>query len=257
MRELLVNVAGLDFFGDSGPFLIGPDGFTGWDDGVDIRLPQEARPQAHGSFDLPGFQGSRSPSMSGHVLADSSAQLANLKDRFLGILNGGQSGRIQVSRPWGTTWADCRLGAQPRFTERGGRGVATFQMQLWCADPVKYGDVKEFPVPAGTSYVNLFHRGNTASLPTLVVAGSAPGGYEIQSSAGARYQVTRALVSGTPHTIDMRDGMLQVGGVYVAGIGVRADVWRIPPGSSATTIRVTPLTSGSPSATAYVTDSFI
>lgn len=257
MRELHVTVAGLDFFGDSGPFLIGPDGFTGWDEGVETRLPQEARPQAHGSFDLPGFQGSRLPALSGHVLADSSAHLANLKDRFLGILNGGQSGRIQVARPWGTQWADCRLGAQSRFTEHGGRGVATFQMQLWCADPIKYGDVKAVPVPAGAAYVNLSHWGNTASLPLIVVAGAAAGGYEIQSAAGARYQVTKPLVSGTPHTIDMRDGMLQVDGAYVAGIGVRADVWRIPPGSNATTIRVTPLTTGTPSLTAYVTDSFI
>lgn len=256
MRDLRVNVAGLDFFGDAGPFLIGPEGFSGWDDGVEMRVDQQARPQAHGSIPLPGFQDSRVVQLSGNVLADSPAQLGYLKDRFLGLLNSGQTGRIQVSRPWGTRWADCQLTGQSRFTERGGRDSATFQLQVWCADPVKYGDTNTFAVPSGNSYVQLFHRGNTLSLPTLVIAGSMPGGYKIQSSSGAEYSVTRALVSGTPHTIDMRDGMLQIGSAYASvGVGV-AGIWRISPGNNQS-IRVIPISTGTATMTAYVTDSFI
>lgn len=256
MRDLRVNVAGLDFFGDAGPFLIGPGGFSGWDDGVEMRVDQMARPQAHGSIPLPGFQDSRVVQLSGNVLADSPARLGYLKDRFLGLLNSGQTGRIQVSRPWGTRWADCQLTGQSRFTERGGRDSATFQLQVWCPDPVKYGDIAAVSVTQGYPYANLVHWGNTLSLPTLVIEGDSPGGYLIQSEAGAQYRVTRALVPGTPHRVDMRDGMLQIGGAYSsAGIAL-ASIWRISPGSKQT-IRILSIGTGTVSLTAYVTDSYI
>lgn len=232
MRELRVNVAGLDFFGDAGPFLIGPDGFEGWDEGVDMRLEKTGRPQAHGSYGLPGFQESRVVSVSGNVLADSPAQLSYLKERLLGILAGGQSGRIQVARPWGTQWADCQLGAKTRFAERGGKNSGTFQIQLWCADPRKFGEVQSFTLPANTPTV-VFHRGNYEATPYITVSGSMPGGYTL-TVAGWNYAVSRPLVSGTPHVIDYNDGRLRINGSVVQNSIGNTNLATIPPGASIT-----------------------
>lgn len=226
--------------------------FEGWWDSPDTKGESESIPNGDGEMDLPTYNEARMVTIGGnlHTAGHEQTHEAGI------YLSGVMSGRFQVADHGPDQWSDAKRVGKIRFTPVTDT-FAQWQISLKMVDPVKYGDVKEFPVPAGTGYVNLFHRGNTASLPTLVVTGSAPGGYEIQSSAGARYQVTKPLVSGTPHTIDMRDGMLQVGGAYVAGIGVRADVWRIPPGSSATTIRVVPLVDGAPSLTAYVTNSYI
>ena len=228
------------------------NGIDGWHDSPETKGASESVPNGDGEMDLPTYNEARMVTVTGRLIAKSHADMHEAGIYLTGVMKG----RFQESGHGPTQWSDAKRDGRVRFTPITDT-LAQWQISLKMVDPVKYGDVKEFTIAAGTGYVNLFHRGNTASLPTIVVSGSAPGGYEIQSSAGARYQVTRALVSGTPHTVDMRDGMLQVGGAYVAGIGVRADVWRIPPGSSATTIRVTPLTTGSPSLTAYVTDSFI
>ena len=254
MRELHVNVAGLDFFGDAGPFLLGPDGFEGWDEGVDMRLEKTGRPQAHGSFDLPGFQESRVVSLSGNVLADSPAQLSYLKERLLGVLAGGQSGRIQVARPWGTQWANCRLGARTRFTERGGKDSATFQMQLWCPDPRKFGELRTYVASVGSN-VTAFHRGNYDAVPRLVVAGSMPGGY-VLTLRGQVFVVTEPLLSGQPHSIDYGDGRLRIGGSIVHG-GLGYGFTPLVPPGNVTALAIAPRTTGTATATLTLFDTYI
>lgn len=231
MRELHVNVAGLDFFGDSGPFLIGPDGFEGWDEGVDMRLDKTGRPRAHGSFDLPGFQESRVVSLSGNVLAGSPAQLSYLKERLLGILAGGQSGRIQVARPWGTQWANCRLGAKTRFTERGGKDSATFQIQLWCADPRKFGDLKTFPIAAGTP-ATVFHRGNYDASPVVQINGPVAGGFTI-THPGGLYTAVGDLAAGSTIRVDFNTGRLRLNGNDRSDLVTQADLYKVPSGGTA------------------------
>lgn len=224
----------------------------GWDDSPDSKGETVSIPNGDGEMDLPIYNEARIITVTGRIITKGHEELHAAGAYLTAVMKG----RFQVSGHGPTQWADAKRQGGVKFRTVTDT-LATWQLSMKAVDPVKYGDTATVAVPAGTSYVSLFHWGNYASLPTVVVAGSAPGGYEIQSSAGARYQVTKPLVSGTPHTIDMRDGMLQVGGVYMAGIGSRADLWRVPPGSSATTIRVQPLTTGSPSATVYVTDSFI
>lgn len=228
LNDLRVNVAGLDFFGDDfGPFVIEPNGWTGWDGGVDMRFEKVARPGAHGSFRLPSFQDSRLISISGNILADSPQKLEYLKNRITGILAGGQSGRIQVSRPWGTTWADCQL-VKTVVTERGSDSSATFQMQLWCPDPRKFGDLQKFTMPAGAT-AQVFHRGNYAATPYITVTGSMPG-YTLTIN-GANYAVSVPLVSGTPHVINYNDGHLRINGSIVQNSIGNTNLTTIPPGT--------------------------
>lgn len=255
---LKVTVAGLDFFGQGvHDFVIDPDGFDGWDDGVDMRLEQLARPQAHGAFDLQGYQDARTVSISGHVLADSNGRLRLLRSRLTGLLAGGGSGRVQVERDGEVMWADCRLASRTKFTELGGTDTASFQIQLWCPNPLKYGDTNTYSIASGSAYTTVSHRGNTVGYPVVKVSGDMPGGYLLQSSAGAEYRVTTALVSGSPHTVDMSTGLLSRGGSIVSGGVTRADLWRIAGGSPATDMRLQPITTGSGTATVSLLDTYI
>ena len=252
---LRVTIAGLDFYGQgSDGFIISPDGFSGWDDGVDMRLEKTARPYAHGSFNLPVFQDSRTVSVSGNVFADSSRELLHLGNRLTGLLAGGGIGRVQVERFGDVQWADGRLAAKTMFTERGGQNSASFQIQLWCPDPRKFGNSADFVRTNGT--VSVFHRGNYNALPTVVVRGSAANGYRLNGPGGLQYKVTRALVTGIPHRIEFTDGRLRVNGTVVATGADSADVWPVPPGQSVD-FDINVLSGGTAEATITITDTYI
>lgn len=238
------TLSGRDRFGDWAV-----NSSDGWDDAPDTKGETVSVPNGDGEMDLPVHNEARLITVTGRIIADSHAQLheAGL------FLTGPLAGRFQVAGHGPTQWADTTRRAVKfkTITDR----LAQWQLSLKAVDPVKYGDTKDFAVPSGNTYVNLYHRGNYLSLPILVITGSMPGGYRIQSAAGAEYRVTRALAAGAPHTIDMRDGMLQVNGEYVSdGIDI-AGIWRISPGNNQT-IRIVPVSTGTATMTAYVTDSY-
>jgi len=252
---LRVTIAGLDFYGHgSDGFIISPDGFSGWDDGVDMRLENTARPYANGSFNLPVFQDARTVSVSGNVFADSPRKLAQLRNLLTGLMAGGLTGRIQVERFGDVQWADGRLAAKTMFTERGGQNCASFQVQVWCPDPRKFGDTKTVAVATGAP-VSVFHRGNYNATPSFVVKGSMPGGYTITVN-GWNYAVTLPLVSGKPHTVDYNNGRLYVNGVLAQNSLGNTNTTPIPPGISVG-VGLYPMTTGSGSADMTITDTYI
>lgn len=252
---LKVTIAGLDLLGQgSNGFVISPDGFDGWDDGVSMRQENTARPQAHGSFDLPVYQDARTVSITGNAFADSPRELLRLGNRLTGLLAGGQSGRIQVERYGDVQWADGRLAAQTKFTERGGQNCASFQVQIWCPDPRKFGNSQDFSVALG-SQAAVFHRGNYDAAPSIRVSGLMPSGYTLTGPGGRRFVVTRSAGSGESHLIDMNTGILKVNGSVVTGGVSVADTILIPPGSSTTIGLSAP--SGTGTSTVTVLDTYI
>jgi len=252
---LRVTIAGLSFLGQgSDGFIISPDGFAGWDDGVDMRIENTARPGAHGSFNLPVFQDARTVAISGSVFADSPRQLAQLRNRFAGLMAGGLTGRIQVERYGAVQWADGRLASKPMFTERGGQNCASFQIQLWCPDPRKYGESKTVAVATG-SPVSVFHRGNYNATPSFIVRGDMPGGWTLTVN-GWNYTVTKPLVTGAPHRVDYNNGRLYVNGVLNQGNLGNTNTTPIPPGQSVG-VGLYPVTTGSGSADMTIVDTYI
>lgn len=227
---LKVTIAGQDFFGqDMHDFVIGPGGFEGWDDGVDMRLEKTARPQAHGSFDLPGFQDARTVAISGTAFADSNRRLRWLRNRLTGLLAGGESRRIQVDRDGDVQWADCRLAAKTMFTEHGGSDVADFQIQLWCPDPRKFGELHAFDVAPGTA-AQAFHRGNYDATPVVQVNGPLTGGFTITHPNG-QYTALGDLGAGSWIRVDFNTGRLRLNGNDRSDLVTRADVCKVAPGS--------------------------
>jgi hypothetical protein len=251
---LHVNVGGLDFFGHKGPFGLKPGGFTGWDDGVATRTKSILKENDGGAYELPVYREQRFITLAGNVIGGSPEELGYLRTRLLGALSTGKPGRITVSRPWETRWATCYLDGQPRFTERGGLRSGTFELNLRCPDPRKFGGLRRFEVEPGLS-VKVSHYGNYGATPKFTVTGSMPGGYKL-TVGGRSFVVTQPLVNGVPHTIDYQDARLRVGGVVVFGGVSISNVWRVEPGVEEL-VTLEPLTVGSGTAVLELLDTYI
>ena len=215
--SLKVTVESLDFFGQGlHDFVIDEDGFSGWDDGVDMRVEDVPFPRANGSLDLPVYQGSRAVSLSGQSFGENNRLLQWNRNRLTGLLAGGGSGRIQVDRDGEIQWATCKLASKTKFDERGGKNIADYQLQLWCPDGRKYGRTWTYTASVGDPASGVRHYGNFDATARFVVAGSSAGGYTL-TIKGLVFNVTQPLVTGHPHSIDFGDGRLRIDGVVVHG----------------------------------------
>ena len=121
----------------------------------------------------------------------------------------------------------------------------TYQLQLEAPDPFKYGEKRTESFALGGSG-QVMHRGSVPAWPVVTVTGSAPGGYTL-TRAGRDVTVTAPLVSGQPHTLDMRTGVLRAGGSRVYGAISTAQYWTVAPG-----LRQTVTASGTGTATVRV-----
>lgn len=84
-----------------------------------------------------------------------------------------------------------------------------FQIPLEAIDPFKYGEI--YSVASSGGSAALYHRGTVPAWPVVTASGAAVGGYTL-TFGGRTVVVTTPLVSGTPHTVDYRTGILRVGG---------------------------------------------
>ena len=246
---LRVRIGGLVF--ESWPsnydrcFLITPEGWTGWDDGVEVRRDSAERPVSHGAFDSPGYLGSRVVSITGTILASSTGELAHMVQQLKGVLADGGVGRLEVDDDSGTRWCDVRLGAQPRVAVATGGLEAEFQIQFWAPDPRTYGRTKTFT--GGASQV--LHYGNFPAVPEVTVVGPVTGPYTV-ASQGRSFTVTQSLTSGQSHRIDMSTGWVYRNGVLQTGVVSSGQKFTVPPGQR---VAVT----GPASMTVSVVDTFI
>lgn len=226
-------------------------GFDGWWDSPETRGETADVPNSDGEYDLPVYSEARLVTATGHLHATSHAQLHEAMNFFTGAM----SGRLQVAGHGSIQWADANRNSGVKFTPVTDT-FAQWQVRLKCVDPFKYGDVTQFPMASNGDYVTLFHRGNHVAYPRVVISGSASGGYQLRHPDGAVYNVTRALSSGSPHEVDMRTGLLRVGGVVDMTGVTGASVWHVPPGNFHY-MKVLPLGAGSATAVAHVTDTYI
>lgn len=215
--ELHVIVAGLHMYGRPGlgPFAITQGGIDGWDDGVALRGDKVARPRAHGSLALRGYQESRSVTLNGLVMGSSPKDREIQKNRLSGLLADGGYGRVQIRKGGLTTWATARKDSS-NIDDVHGTNRATFQLQLWCPDARRYGELRTFTASVGNPVSGVAHRGNADATAQFVVSGNAPGGYTI-TIKGQVFNVTHPLAPGQPHSIDYGDGRLRIGGAIIHG----------------------------------------
>jgi hypothetical protein len=221
---------------DSCPHMLVEGGITGWlAGGVDMRREQVARPTAHGAFGAPGFLSGRLVTLKGETYTRSIAHQDVELRRLSSLLGDGGMGRIAVQSGSELLWADAGRQGEPDIDADLYGALARWQFQFWAPDPWIFGPTNTFG-PAGS--VSVLHRGNADAVVTLTIEGSSPTGYTVFGPNGAQYVVTRPIVNGAPHTIDMSTGWLSIGGVVMPGSVGRADTWVVPPGGRAVSMSV-------------------
>lgn len=210
-------------------FYIKKGGLKGVFGGVGVRGESVEYPHGDGDFELPVFRSSRFVTIEGPCIADSAERLDWYSNVLTGLLAGPDSGRVIFDLPGGVRWGDAQLNGPPEFDITMWGQRADWQLSLKFADPYLYRDAASF---AGGS--PSFHRGNTKAIPVHTVTGSNGSGYTINGPDGKRFTVTRAVVAGSPHVIDMATGWLTINGVVQTGAVTVSDLWAVPGGAQVT-----------------------
>lgn len=240
---LRITVAGVEFWGGnwrSGAphgLFVGDGGLKGWEGSPSGRREAVGRPFAHGEFDLPVFRSPRVVTVSGVAAAPSEYELRQLANDVTGLGADGELVPVAVDLEGQVLTASARV-VEASFTDSGRRfgdvhGV--FSVNLVCPDPRKYGETSVF---SGSGSVSVWQRGNFPAAPSVRVSGSAASGYTVSGPGGGKIVVSRALTSGSPHTLDLATGALMVGGSRVLG-GVASYKGFTIPARKKTTVSVT------------------
>ncbi|OOB90750.1 hypothetical protein [Rathayibacter sp. VKM Ac-2630] len=202
---------------------LGPGGADAWWESAEMERDVVKRPGAPGAFDTPGQLGDKLLPFSGVIITPSEEETEELSRKVRGLIADGSLTTVTD----GTWMMRGRLSGRSRAVpRRGNRRFADWIVTVWCPDPRKYGETKHFTAGERAS-----HRGNFTALPVYTVSGNAPAGYPLYGPGGRRYDVVQPLKLGTPHVIDMRDGLLRIDGAVVPGAATRADTWGIPAGA--------------------------
>lgn len=233
MHELAISADGMQILGSPSRgvrqvgAVVKPGGFQGWQGLPAGRREALARAGGHGEHDVPTFLPARVVTVDAWVLADSASALGHLGDSLVSIGATGDRFRFSVSMYGETRWAYARR-ISAEFDDSGARRGdyrGEFQLQVVCADPRKYGEIREFPSRGFP--VPVFHQGNFSAFPEIEVR-EAPSSYSV-TSPGGTFTVSGATSGGT-HVIDMRTGRVFRNGVEQFDVG-RGDLWSVPRGA--------------------------
>lgn len=194
----------------------------GLPDAPEVDLDLTKRPTEHGAFLAEATLEERTVRIPGFYVGPTHQHVQNEGNRLRGLLTSRL--RLVVETPLGTEWVSGVV-TQARMTPRGFFPEADWSVEVVCEDPRVYGEVEDFP--GGQVAI---HRGNFPARPQLVVSGTAAGGYTVTGPGGRRVVVTKALVSGSPHTIDFAKGGLYINGVRQLRAISIYEPWDIAPG---------------------------
>lgn len=225
---------------------------AGWRERPPVKRNSESRTRGDGSFKTPVYYDNRLITINGRLFSKNHEYLHQAE----GILNalGHRGGaKLLVDGHGPTQWATV----DPRGATELNIVTGTFlqfQIPLESIDPFKYGESYS-PSGAVGSAFDVFQRGTVEAFPVVTVSGSLPGGYEL-TLGGRLVSVTRAVTSGSPHTLDMRTGILRVGGSVARGGISYSELFSVKPGMPQSFYSL-PITSGSGTVTVRYNDTFI
>lgn len=224
---------------------------TGWYEPPASKGSEEERALAPGDYDAQLYDAARLVTVDGILLHNGRGDAVQAMERLSAAVSL-DSRALTVTDFGLTRFANVkRLGID--YTNVTTRAIR-WQIRLKATDPYKYGEKKAFSGAVGNAF-DVFQRGTTPAWPLITVTGSMPGGYEVMIG-GKLIEVTRALTSGNPHTIDTRTGILRVNGsVAINGLGI-AELFQINPGLPQS-IYSLPKTTGTGTLKVEVTDTYI
>lgn len=194
----------------------------GYTDAPDVDRERVRRPAGHGSFRLPAYLEERIVRIPGFMVARSHIELEHESARFRGLIT--QRVQLTVEDTKESTWVSG-LVTRASFTNHGFAPEGTWELEVTCEDPRKFGTVREFA--AGSPAI---HYGNWPATPRLLI-GAGSGGYTVTGPNGRTVVVATAPAAA--HYIDFETGGLYTaaGVRQVGGITTYRD-WEIPAGPS-------------------------
>jgi len=184
----------------------------GWDQSPEEKSNTEERPLADGDYDTVVRYSRRLVTMSGRLVAKTPEQAFLARERLSALLR--DTGVFQVEQMNFARWSP--FARRGRISPGRIRGrLLTYRAEIRFNDPRKFGEQHTVPGSVG-SPGSVFHRGTHPAWQVVTVTGSSGGGYTITLN-GQSVVVTQPLVSGTPHVLDYRTGILRIGGSVIRG----------------------------------------
>ena len=250
MTQLTVDgrqLSGTDRFGD---WQVG--NVEGLFDTPDRKQDNDSRPLADGDYDAPEFYERRDITIEGRLMA-ANHDMMHEGINWLKSMLVNRAGTMFIRGHGPEQWASVKLSGAVRCRAETDTYM-TWQLRLKSIDPYLHGAKTSFSGTTGNAF-DVYQRGTVPAWPLITVTGSMPGGYEI-TLGGQLIEVTRALTTGNPHTIDTRNGILRVNGSVVTnGLGI-AELFRVNPGLPQSVYSLA-RTTGSGTVKFDVTDTFI
>lgn len=224
----------------------------GWWDRPGIKSRGESRSVGDGSFKTPIEYGNRLITINGRVISSNHDYLHQAAGIITSLgLRGGAKLLVDGHGPAQWALVDPRDEVTCEFETDT---YLRFQIPLEAIDPFKYGEAQSFSGAVGAAF-DVYHRGTVPALPVITVTGSLPGGYEL-TLGGRLVSVTRAVTTGVAHTLDMRTGILRVGGSVARGGISYSELFKIAPGMPQSLYSL-PITTGSGTVKAAFNDTYI
>lgn len=198
----------------------------GWFDTPEIKRNNADVVNGDGRVWTDIFYESRLITFRGRVISKNHGYLHEAANRLVALPGRGKK-RFVVRGHGPTQWAtvDPRGKVTASFDTDN---YLNFQIPLEAVDPFKYGAASNDSFTIGSSGT-FFHRGTVPAWPVVTVTGSLPAGYTL-TRGSRQVTVTAPVTSGNPHVLDMRTGILTVGGSRAYGAISTAEYWAINPG---------------------------
>jgi hypothetical protein len=215
------------------PYRVG--NLTGWDDLPPARVDDNARPNAHGSFDAPVWAGPRTVTLEGYCIdpAGRSTLLTALTGSAA-IAGDASSGALTVAFAGRTLAAAARMTRSAMTIKNWGVGNFGWAIEWWCPDPVRYGPGASASTPpandpgglvfplgspldfgplATLGRLALTNPGSAPSYPRFTVTGPLVGGFElVEVNSGRRIRLERDVPDGSTVVIDAKAGSVSFDG---------------------------------------------
>lgn len=224
---------------------------TGWYEPPNSKGSEEERALADGDYDAQLYYAARMITLDGILFHNGRGQALQSLERL--AVAASLNSRKMIVTDFGLSRFANVKSQGVDFTTTTTEAIR-WQVRLKATDPYKYGEKVAFSGAVGTAF-DVFQRGTVPAWPFITVTGSMPGGYEVMIG-GQLIEVTRALTSGNPHTIDTRTGILRVNGaVAINGLGI-AELFRVNPGMPQSVYAVAKST-GTGTVKLDVTDTYI
>jgi hypothetical protein len=233
-------------------FVFDEEALKGFLDGVNVKRTEAARPNQWGDFKEPGLLGPRNLTLTGTAVADSAAQLMQMRDEFASLLTDGGYQEIEIQNSSTTRYLNAALNGSSSWVQKLDN-VAVWKLELYAPDPRMYGPQRSVQVTDGTvngglkfaiSYpmnfggpiktqaVTISNDGNAISWPVFRVTGDYFSGFEVTDGLNSIIRYEGIVTRTAPVFIDTARGTATQNGVDNSRMLSRRDWFGIPPESS-------------------------